>query len=74
MKHSTGRRVIRTATLSILALTAISGVVGVAMMTPGSAMSQPDDRSSSSAQRWGSDQPDPTLTPTPTPVPPLPVP
>ena len=73
MKHSTGRKLIRTATLSVLALTAMSGV---AIVTASPAMSQPNDLSVGSAQRSGLDQPDPPLTPTPTPtpVPPLPVP
>ncbi|MDT7712294.1 MAG: hypothetical protein QOG46_983 [Pseudonocardiales bacterium] len=71
MKYSTGRELIRTVTLSVLALTAISGV---AIIAAGPAMSQPNDRGSSSAQQLSLDQPDPTLTPTPTPVPPLPVP
>jgi hypothetical protein len=76
MKHSTGRKLIRTAALSVLALTAMSGVAGVAVMTASPAMSQPSDLSAGSALRSGLDQPDPPLTPTPTPtpVPPLPVP
>ena len=74
MEYSTGRKPIRTAALSILAVTVISGVAGMAVMTTGPGMSPRNDLGSGSAQRSGLDQPDPTLTPTPTPVPPLPVP
>lgn len=69
MKYSTGRKLIRTASLSVLALTAISGVAAMAVMTASPAMSQPNERGGSSVQQSGLDQPDPTLTPTPTPVP-----
>jgi hypothetical protein len=70
------RKLIRTAALSVLALTAMSGVAGVAVVTASPAMSQPNGLSAGSALRSGLDQPDPPLTPTPTPtpVPPLPVP
>jgi hypothetical protein len=69
MKHSTGRKLIRTVILSVLALTAMSGVASVAVITANPAMSRANDLGDGSAQRAGLDQPDPTLTPTPAPVP-----
>jgi hypothetical protein len=68
MEHSTMRKLVRAATLSVLVLTTTSGVAGLVVMA-------------GSIQGLGLDQPDPptptpipTPTPTPTPVPPLPVP
>jgi hypothetical protein len=75
MEHSTVRKLIGAATLSLLALT---GVAGLDVMAAGSAMAQPVGSGGGSIQGLGSDQPDPPSTPiptpTPTPVPPVLVP
>jgi hypothetical protein len=75
MEHSTMRKLIRAATLSLLVLTTTSGVAGLEVMVASSALAQLDGP----AQGTGSDQPDPPSPPiptptTPTPVPPVPVP
>ena len=77
MDHSRTRKLIRTATLSLLLLTTTSGVVGMEIMVASPAIAQPDGPGAGSIQGLGSDQPDPPApipTPTPPPVPPLPVP
>jgi hypothetical protein len=76
MEHSTVRKLIRAAALSLLAVTTTLGVTSLETMTASPAMSQPDGPGAGSAQKLGLEQPDPTSTPvpTPTPVPPLPVP
>ena len=72
MEHSTVRKLIRAAALSLLVLTTLSGVAGLGVIAANSASSQPDVLGGVPVP--GSDQPDPTSTPAPTPVPPLPVP
>lgn len=79
MEHSTMRKMIRAATLSLLVLTTTSGVAGLEVMVASSALAQLDGPVGGSAQGTGSDQPDPPSPPiptptTPTPVPPVPVP
>lgn len=72
MEHSTVRKLISSATLSFLVLTATWGVAGFSMMADSHALSQPDGPSGASAQGPRLDQPEPT--PPPAPVPPLPIP
>lgn len=72
MEHSTVRKLIRAATLSLLVLTTTSGVAGLTMMAASPVLAPPDGPGGGSAQGSGLDQPEPT--PTPTPVPPLPIP
>ncbi len=72
MEHSTVRKLISAATLSLLVLTTTSGVAGMTMMAGSHALSLPDGPGGASPQIPGLDQPEPT--PTPTPVPPLPIP
>ena len=79
MEHSTMRKMIRAATLSLLVLTTTSGVAGLEVMVASSALAQLDGPAGGSAQGTDSDQPDPPSPPiptptTPTPVPPVPVP
>jgi hypothetical protein len=69
MEHSTVRKLIRAAALSLLVLTTTSGVAGLGVMAAGSATAQPDDSAGGSALRMGSDQLDPLPTPTPIPTP-----
>jgi len=73
MEHSTVRKLIRAAALSLFVLTT-SGVAGLEVMAASSAISQADGPGGGSAQGSGLDKPDPPSTPTPTPVPPLPIP
>jgi hypothetical protein len=76
MDHSRARKLIRAATLSLLALATTSGVVSMEVMAASPAIAQPDGPGGGSIQGLDPDQPDPPSTPipTPTPVPPLPVP
>lgn len=73
MDHSTMRKLIKAATLSLLVLTTTSGVAGLGVMAASPVMAQPAGPDGSSAQGTGSDQPDPTSAPAPVPVP-VPVP
>jgi len=73
MDHSTARKLIRAATLSVLVLTT-SGVAGLGVMAASPAIAQPDGPGGGAAQGLGLDQPDPPPPPAPIPppVPPLP--
>jgi hypothetical protein len=76
MEHSTTRKLINAATLSLLVLTTTSGVAGLEVMAAGSALAQSEGSGDGSAQGLDPGQPDPPPipTPTPTPVPTLPAP
>ncbi len=75
MDHSTVRKLIKAATLSLLVVTTTSGVAGLEVMAASPAMAQPAGSGGDSTQGTSSDQPDPTSTPAPAPAPvPAPVP
>jgi hypothetical protein len=75
MKHSTVHKLIRVATLSLLALATTFGVAGLGVMAANPALSQPDGPGGGPAQGPGLSQPDPTSIPNPTNTPaPLPLP
>ncbi len=69
MDHSTVRKLIRAATLSVLVLTTTSGMAGLAVMAASPAMAQPDGSGGGSAQGWASDPTDPPAPPVPIPAP-----
>ena len=73
MEHDTVRKRTRAVTLSLLVLSATSGVAAVEVIAASPAMVRPNGQSAGSAQEPGWEQPDPTPTSTATPVP-LPVP